>query len=759
MGIIQRIPSGAALSARIENVSRRNFLKQVGGLALGLYLAPVGADSGTAAPGSAGGGPAAAVDLEPDAFVRIGADDRVTVIAKHLEMGQGTYTGLATLIAEELDADWAQVTVEGAPADTARYKNLLMGIQGTGGSTAIAESFEQMRKAGAAARAMLVAAAAQRWNVPASEITVERGVVEHRASKRKARFGELAAAAAAQPVPKEVRLKSPQAFKLIGRQRLPRKDSPAKTDGSAIYTQDFKLPEMLVAVVAHPPRFWGGIKRVDASAAKALPGVVAVIPYAGKPGAFQNGVAVLSHNTWHAWKGRDALKIEWDDSGFKLGSEEIFARYRELAAKPGLIARRDGDAQSALASDTAAKVIEAEYEFPFLAHSSMEPMNCLVRLGDGTCEIWNGEQLQTADQAAVAALLGIPAEKVTIHQLYAGGSFGRRANPQADYVLEAVAIAQAARAHGIEAPIKLVWTREDDTRGGWYRPAYLHRVRAALDVHGAPLAWHQRIVGQSILKGSPFEKVLIRNGIDETSVEGAADLPYDIPNLQVELATPEDIAVPVQWWRSVGHTHTAYVTETLIDELAAAAGKDPYAFRRALLARQPRHRGVLELAAAKADWHRPLAPGAAGARRGRGIAVHKSFNSYVAQVAEVTIARDGQFKVDRVVCAVDCGLAINPDVVRAQMEGGIGYGLAAALHSAITLKDGVVEQANFNTYPPLRIDEMPAVEVHIVSSAEHPTGVGEPGVPPLAPAVANALYAATGKRLRKLPFDPSELKV
>jgi isoquinoline 1-oxidoreductase beta subunit len=754
MNIIPR-PSFAA---RIENLSRRSFLKQAGGLALGLYFAPLLADQGTAAPGSAGSGQAAAVDFAPDAFLRIGPDDRVTVIAKHLEMGQGTYTGLATLIAEELDADWAQVTVEGAPADTARYKNLLMGIQGTGGSTAIAESFEQMRKAGAAARAMLVAAAAQEWNVPAAEIAVERGVVMHRRSKRRARLGELAEKAAAQPVPKEVRLKAPHEFNLIGKQKLPRKDSPAKTDGSAIFTQDFKHPDLLVAVVAHPPRFWGKIKRLDASAAQALPGVVAVIQYAGKPGSFQNGVAVLGRTTWQAWKGRDALKIEWDDSGFKLGSREIFARYRELAGKPGLIARQDGDAQTALANGRSAKVIEADYEFPYLAHAAMEPMNCVVQLGEGTCEIWNGEQLQSADQAAVAAFLGIAPAKVTIHQLYAGGSFGRRANPQADYVLEAVAIARAARARGLHAPVKLVWTREEDTRGGWYRPAYLHRVRAALQASGAPLAWHQRIVGQSIAKGSPFESALVNHGIDETSVEGAADLPYAIPNVQVELVTPDDIAVPVQWWRSVGHTHTAYVGETLIDELAAAAGQDPYQYRRALLANQPRHRGVLELAAAQAGWHKPLRPGASGVRRGRGIAVHKSFNSYVAQVAEVAVQADGRFKVERVVCAVDCGIAVNPDVIRAQMEGGIGYALAAALHSAITLKDGVVEQANFNTYPPLRIDEMPAVEVHIAPSDAHPTGVGEPGVPPLAPAVANALYTATGKRLRKLPFDPNELK-
>ncbi|MDE2148577.1 MAG: xanthine dehydrogenase family protein molybdopterin-binding subunit [Gammaproteobacteria bacterium] len=756
MNILERLesaPAGAPVDVRIENVSRRRFLQQTGGLALGLYLSPLLTACGRNAPGDA----TRAVDFEPDAFVRVGTDDSVTVIAKHLEMGQGTYTGLATLIAEELDADWPQVKVIGAPADAARYKNLVFGSQGTGGSTAMRECFEQMREAGAAARAMLVAAAAERWNVPAATIVVDNGVVRHPPTQRRARFGELAEAAASQPVPKRVRLKSPGEFKLIGRQMLPRKDND-KTDGSAIYTQDLHLPDMLVAVVAHPPRFWAQVKNVDDGKARSMPDVAAVVQFQGQPGAFNGGVAVLACHTWAAWQARDALQVEWDDThAFKLGSREIFARYRELAQKPGLVARDDGDAEGALAGKNVARIIEAEYEFPYLAHASMEPLNCVVKLGDGSCEIWNGEQLQTNDQDAVAALLGIAPDKVTIHQLYAGGSFGRRGNPHADYVLEAVSIAKGARAQGIQAPVKLVWTREDDTRGGYYRPAFVHVVRAALDRQGRALAWRQRLVGQSIRRGTAFEKS-IKNGIDNSSVEGASDLPYAIPNLRVELHTPDDITVPVQWWRSVGHTHTAYSTECMIDELAQAAGQDPYRFRRALLANQPHHRAVLDLAATKAGWERPLEPGTKDERRGRGIAVHQSFHTYVAEVAEVTVRPNGSFKVDRVVCAVDCGLAINPDVVRAQMEGGIGYGLSAALLDAITLEDGVVQQSNFDRYPPLRMNQMPAVEVHIVPSAEHPTGVGEPGVPPSAPAVANALAAATGQRLRKLPFDTAALK-
>jgi len=719
----------------IVNLSRRDFLKVGTGLTLGLAAPRVFAQAG---PGQAGGKVVAAGAFEPNAFVRIGTDSRVTVIVKHLEMGQGTYTGLPTIVAEELDADWSQIRAEGAPADASRYNNLFWGpTQGTGGSTAIANSWEQLRKAGATARAMLVSAAAQRWSVQPDSLTVSRGTVLHKASGRKASFGQLAADAAKLPVPAEVKLKDPKNFVLIGK-RVPRTDSRAKSTGTAMYTQDVKLPGLLTAVVAHPPRFGAKVKSFDAAKAKAVKGVTDVV-------AIPQGVAVLAGDFWTAKKGRDALAIEWDETGaFKLGTAEIMAEYRKLAATPGLPARKDGDVEGALAG--AAKKLEAAYEFPYLAHAAMEPMNCVVKLDAGACEVWNGEQFQTVDQAAVAGVVGLKPEQVKLHMLYSGGSFGRRANPHSDYLVEAAAIAKAISGR---APVKLVWTREDDMRAGHYRPFNYHVLKGGVDKQGNIVAWHQRIVGQSIMAGTVMEGGMVKNGIDATSVEGAATLPYAISNFGVELHSPK-MGVPVQWWRSVGSTHTAFSTETFLDELAAAGGKDPYQLRRALLAKHPRHRGVLELAAQKAGWDKPLAQ-TTGARRGRGIAVHESFNTFVAQVAEVTV-RDGQLKVDRVVCAVDCGVAVNPAVIRAQMESGIVYGLTAALYGAITLKGGAVEQSNFHDYAPLRMDEMPRVEVHIVPSNEKPSGVGEPATPVIAPAVANAVFAATGKRVRSLPI-------
>lgn len=721
----------------IQNLSRRGFLQGAAGLTLGLALPGVGL---AARPG------AAAASFEPTPFLRIGADNTVTVISKHLEMGQGTYTGLATIVAEELDAAWAQVKVEGAPADARRYKNLAFGAQGTGGSTAMANSWGQMRETGATARAMLVSAAAKRWQVPAAEITVAEGVLRHAASGRQATFGELAEAASRETVPARVTLKDPKDFRLIGR-RAPRKDSAAKTDGSAQFTQDVHLPGMLVAVVAHAPRFGGQVKAFDASRAKAVKGVVDVV-------AIPGGVAVLARDTWSARKGRDALGVEWDDSAaFKLGSDEILARYRELAARPGLVARSDGDTAGAFAG--AARVVSASYDFPYLAHAAMEPMNCVVQRTDDGLEVWNGEQFQTVDQATLAAMFGLPPEKVKINMLYAGGSFGRRACTQSDYLREAAAIVKAS---GTRAPVKLVWMREDDMKAGYYRPLFHHRIEAALDADGRIRGWRHRLVGQSIIAGSAFEPAMVKNGIDAVSVEGAANLPYAIPNLQVELHTPTDIKVPVLWWRSVGSTHTAYSTETFLDRLAAESKQDPVALRLKLLGKHPRHTAVLRLAAEKAGWGEPLAAGKPGERRGRGVAVHESFHSFVAQVAEVTVKADGSVKVDRIVSAVDCGLAINPDNVRAQVEGSVGFALSAALHGEITLKDGVVEQGNFGDYAPIRIDEMPKVEVHIVQSAENPTGIGEPGVPPVAPAVANAIAAATGKWLTRLPFQADALK-
>jgi len=725
----------------IENYSRRDFLKASGGLTLALALPETLAQSG---PGKTARTMTGGTAFEPNAFVRVGADSKVTVIAKHLEMGQGTYTGLATLVAEELDADWTQIRVEGAPADAGRYNNLFWGpAQGTGGSTAIANSFEQMRRAGATARAMLVAAAAKRWNVPEAEIGVARGVVSHKSGKR-AGFGELAADAAQLQVPAEVALKDPKAFAYIGKNAA-RTDAREKATGTALFTQDVKLPGMLTAVVAHPLRFGGKLKSFDATKAKALKGVVDVVAFTTP---VTNGVAVLATDFWAAKKGRDALSVEWDDSSaFKLSSTDIVSEYRKLAEQPGTAARNDGDAPGALTR--AAKTLDAAYEFPFLAHAAMEPMNCVVRLGADGCEVWNGEQLQTGDQFALAALLGIKPEQVKLNMLYAGGSFGRRACPLSDYVLEAAAI---AKAYGAKAPVKLVWTREDDTKGGFYRPMYYHTLRAGLDATGNLVAWQHRIVGQSILAGTAFEPMLVKNGVDTTSVEGASTLPYDIPNLNVDLHSPR-IGVPVQWWRSVGSTHTAFSTECFLDELARAAGRDPFEFRRGLLGRHPRHKAVLELAAQKAGWGMPLPNG-----RARGIAVHESFNTFVAQVVEIAQRGDG-YRIERVVCAVDCGIAVNPNIVAMQMESGIGYGLSAALTGAITLKDGIVEQSNFHNYPVLRISEMPRIETHIVPSREKPSGVGEPATPVIAPALANALYAATGKPLRSLPLGAGGIRL
>jgi len=678
--------------------------------------------------------PLAASDLAPNAFIRVAPDNTITIVAKHLEMGQGSHTGLATVVAEELDADWSQVRVEAAPADATRYNNLSWGpVQGTGGSSSIANSWEQLRRAGATARAMLVAAAAAKWSVPAGSLTVDKGVVTHAATGRRATFGELATPAAALPVPAEVALKEPKDWKLIGK-AAPRVDSKAKTDGSARFTIDVYLPDMVTAVIARPPLFGATVKSIDKTAALKVPGVTDVIEVPA-------GVAVLGKGFWAAQQGREALRVEWDETkAERRGTAELLAEYRALAEKPGLKARRDGDPTAALAG--AAKTLEAVYEFPYLAHAPMEPLDCVVKLSGDGCEVWAGSQIQTLDQGTVAHVVGLPAEKVELHTLMAGGSFGRRATPTADVAGEAASIAKAIAGR---QPVKLVWTREDDIRGGRYRPLFVHRLRAGLDASGRLVAWEHRIVGQSFLKGTPFAG-LIKDGIDVTSVEGGSTLPYAIPNLGCELHSP-DVGVPTLWWRSVGHSHTAFSTETFFDEVAHAAGRDPFELRRELLKDHPRHRAVLELAASKAGWGTPLPAG-----RARGIALQESFSSFVAQVAEVSLRKDGLPNVERVICAIDCGVAVNPDVVRAQMEGCVGFGLGAALWSEITLDKGRVVQSNLHDYRTLTIDEMPKVEVHIVPSAEAPTGVGEPGVPPVAPAVANAFFHLSGQRVHRLPF-------
>ena len=717
-------------------LDRRRFLiasaSAGAGLVIGFQVLPkfaYGAAPATAPP-----------KIHPNAFVRIAPDGTVTVLCKHIEFGQGSHTGLATIVAEELDADWSLVRAEHAPADASLYNNLHWGpVQGTGGSSAIANSYDQMRHAGAMAKAMLVAAAAEQWSVPAGEITVAKGQLSHAASGRSAGFGELAELAARQTPPADVTLKDPKDHILIGK-HAPRVDSKAKTTGQATYTIDVMRPGMLTALIVRPPVFGATLTSFDATEALKVNGVEEVV-------AVPQGVAVVARDFWSASKGRELLSAEWDESTAETrSSDQIMAEYRTQADRPGLVARQDGDSDAALAS--AAQVLEADFEFPFLAHAPMEPVNAVAEITQSGCEIWTGSQLQTGDQMIAAQILGIPPETVAVHTLYAGGSFGRRATPDSDMVAEAVSVAKAI---GGRAPVRVLWTREDDVQGGRYRPMYFHRLRAGLDEQGKLIAWQHRIVGQSILKGTPFEGMLVQNGVDLTSVEGANNLPYAIPNTLVDLHTT-DIGVPVLWWRAVGSTHTAHSIEIFIDELAEAAGRDPVDFRRELLRDHPRHLGVMELAAAKAGWGEPLPAG-----RARGIAVHESFASYVAQVVEVSL--DGGLpKVERVVCAVDCGRPINPDQIKAQMEGGIGFGLGAILHDEITLDGGRVQQSNFHDYIPLRIEEMPQVEVHIVDSEAAPTGVGEPGTPPIGPAVANALYRLTGERFRSLPLSKHELR-
>ena len=709
----------------VATVTRRTVLKSAAAsLVVGFTLLPSGRRAA-----------ATAATLAPNAFVRIDADSTVTVISKHLEMGQGTYTGLAMVLAEELDADWSKIKVESAPVNTELYANALMGMQGTGGSSGIANSYEQLRKAGATARAMLVEAAAQEWNVPASEITIRGGIIAH-AADRTAQFGELVARAANVTPPPEVKLKDPKSFQLIGKP-VPRLDSAMKSDGSAVYGADVKLPGLLTALVARPPRFGGVVKTADDTAAKVIPGVKYVV-------TISSGVAVVAESFWAASRGRNALKIDWDEKNAeRRGTAELLAEYKELASKPGLPARQDGDVVAALKS--AARTIDLDFDVPYLAHAPMEPLNCVIRRRDDSCELWYGCQNQTSAQAKVANVLSLPLDKVKINTLMAGGSFGRRGNAVSDYAVEA---AEIAKALPVGTPIKTVWTREDDVRGGYYRPMYYHRLRAGLDDDGNITSWSHRIVGQSIMKGSPFESA-IANGIDFTSVEVAATMVYQIPNLSVELHSPE-VGIPVLWWRSVGASYNGFVVEGFLDHVARAAKRDPLELRRELVPKDSRHRKVLDLISEKSDWSSPLPDGHA-----RGVAIVESFGSVVANVAEVSKNADGRIKIERFVCAVDCGTAVNPALVASQMEGGIAFGLSAALKGKITLKDGIVEQGNFDTYDVLRLAEMPPVEVHILPSDAAPSGVGEPGVPPVAPALTNAILALTGQTLTSLPLAPA----
>ncbi|MEO5561591.1 MAG: xanthine dehydrogenase family protein molybdopterin-binding subunit, partial [Dokdonella sp.] len=626
--------------------------------------------------------------------------------------------------------DWNAIKVEHAPA-APEYAHTAYGLQMTGGSTSTWESFDQLRSAGATARELLLTAGAAKLGAKVADCRVDNGYIVHGA--KRVSFGEVAVAAAKLPTPTDVKLKDAKDWTIIGKPTR-RLDSKAKVTGKAEFGIDVKRPNMVIAMVARAPVFGAMLRKMDATKAKAITGVIDVV-------AVPSGVAVLGKHFWAAKQGRDALVLEWDDGAFANGSTAALREeYRKLAATPGAPARVAGDVDAALKK--APHAIEAEYELPFLAHAPMEPLNCTVEITKDGCDVWTGTQFQGVDQGTVAKILGLKPEQVRIHTTFLGGGFGRRANPSSDFISEAVEVARASK-----KTVKVVWTREDDIHGGYYRPMWLSRFRAALGESGKPIAWSHTIVGQSIIAGTPFAPMMIKDGVDATSVEGAADSPYldAIPAHRVDLHSPTS-PVTVLWWRSVGHSHTAFVVESFVDELAHAAKQDPLDYRRALLPKDSRERRALDLAAEKFGWGKPLPQGHAA-----GMAVHQSFGSYVAQIAEVSV-EDGKPRVHRVVCAIDCGPVVNPLTVEAQMQSGIVFGLSAALHGELTLKNGRVEQSNFHDYPALRMPEMPIVEVHIVPSTDKMGGCGEPGTPPIAPAVGNALFALTGKRLRRLPF-------
>jgi len=662
------------------------------------------------------------------------------VVSKHIEFGQGNHAGLAAIVAEELDADWDKVKVEFAPANAKVYSNSAMGVQGTGGSSAIANSWTQLRNAGAAARAMFVQAAATKWKAPAGEITVANGVVTHAGSGKQASFGDLVADAAKVKPPQAPKLKDPKSFTLIGTDRVRRKDSGLKSTGTAPYTQDVHLPNMLTAMVAHAPKFGGAVASVDDSAARKVAGVVDVFQ-------IPTGVAVVANTTWAARQGRDALKVKWDVSKAETRSSDAIQKtYADLAAGRSQPSDKGAwqafDAKGGAQASGGTVALETTYDFPYLAHAAMEPLNCVAIVKGQSCKLIHGSQSPTLDQLNAAKIVGNLPGNIQVETLYAGGSFGRRTNFQSDYVAECVRIAKHV---GGGRPVKLIWTREDDMRAGYYRPMVHHAVRITTDADGFPASWRHRIVAQSIMKGSPMGTPKL----DSTSVEGAQGSPYlkATPVVDGQVLNA-DVGVPVLWWRSVGATHTAFVMEHTIDQLAKKAGKDPVEYRRALYAKAGanRHLAVLNLAADKAGWDTPAPAGWT-----RGVAVHESFGSVVAQVAEVKL-ENGAPKVGRVVTAIDCGTVVAPDQVKAQMEGGTCLGLSAALWGKIDLKDGEVQQANFDGYRVLRNSEAPTVETYFVPSGNPPSGVGEPGTPVIAPAVANALLAMGQPPTTSLPF-------
>jgi isoquinoline 1-oxidoreductase beta subunit len=654
----------------------------------------------------------------------------------YVEMGQGTYTSIPMLIAEELEVDLKQVRLEHAPPNEKLYGNpLIGGIQATGNSNAIRAAWQPLRQAGATARTMLVAVAAKRWNVDPASCRAQSGEVLHPPTGRRIKYGELAADAARLPVPDSVVLKRPQDFKLIGTPAK-RLDTPAKVNGTAVYGIDVRPPGVKIATLAQSPVFGGRLKNVDDAAARAVKGVRQIV-------RLDDAVAVVADHMGAAKKGLAALVIEWDDGPHaKLNTQEIVGELEKATLNPGAVAQNIGDADKAMAS--AATKVEATYQVPFLAHATMEPMNCTVHVRKDGCEVWVGNQVLGRAQAAAAKTAGLPLDKVVVHNHLIGGGFGRRL--EIDGVVRAVEIAKH-----VDGPVKVVWTREEDIQHDMYRPTFFDRLSAGLDEKGAPVAWNHRFAGSSII--ARWAPPLFNKGLDPDTTEGAIDLAYALPNLHVEYARVEPPGIPTAFWRSVGPSHNVFVTESFMDELAAAAKQDAVAYRLALLDKTPRAKAVLALAAQKAGWGQPLPKGT-----GRGVSLQHVFATYMAQVAEVEVSKDGAVRVRRVVCAVDCGTVVNPDTVRAQIESAIMFGITAALYGEITLKNGRVEQANFDTYQILRMNEAPAVEVHIVQNSEPPGGMGEAGTSAIVPAVTNAIYAATGKRLRRLPVDTAALK-
>jgi isoquinoline 1-oxidoreductase beta subunit len=708
-----------------NGLSRRAFLKagvaSGGGLILSFGL-PGLFDSAIAA-GSR--------DFTPNAFIRIGRDGQVVLTMPYVEMGQGTYTSIPMLIAEELEVELTQVQMEHAPPNETLYGNpLLGGVQATGNSNAVRAAWQPLRHAGATARIMLVAAAAKHWNVDPSSCRAQSGEVLHPSTGRRIKYGDVAAAAANMPVPKSVALKRPEEFRLIGTPAK-RLDTPAKVDGSALYGIDARPPGVKIATLAQSPVFGGRVKIVDAAAAKAIKGVRQIVQ-------LDDAVAVVADHMGAAKKGLAALLIEWDDGPHaKLNTNQIVAELERATLGAGPVAQNIGDIDKAMAS--AITKVEATYQVPFLAHTTMEPMNCTVHVRKDGCEVWVGTQVMARAQAAAAKVTGLPLNKVVVHNHLIGGGFGRRL--EIDGVTRAVEIA----VH-VDGPVKVVWTREEDIQHDMYRPCFFDRLSAGLDDKGIPVAWSHRFAGSSVM--ARWAPPVFNNGLDPDTTEGAIDLDYTLPNLHVEYLRVEPPGIPTAFWRSVGPSHNVFVTESFMDELAVAARQDPVAYRRALLDRAPRAKAVLDLAAQKAGWGEPLPKGV-----GRGVSVQRAFATYMAQVAEVEVSRDGAVRVRRVVCAVDCGTVVNPDTVRAQIQSGIMFGLTAALYGEITLKDGRVQQTNFNTYKILRIYETPAIEIYIVQSRNPPGGIGETGTSAVVPAVTNAIFAATGKRLRKLPID------